>query len=96
MLDIQLSDTFLVWLNRLRDPMARNRILMRIRRAQKGNLGDVKSVGDGISEMRVDYGPGYRLYFTRRGSAIIILLCGGDKSTQPRDLVEAKRLAQES
>lgn len=95
-LDVRLSDAFSIWLGRLRDPMARTRIIMRVRRAQKGNLGDVRSVGDGVSEMRIDYGPGYRLYFVRRGSAIVILLCGGDKSTQARDIAEAKRLAQEN
>lgn len=92
---IQQTDTFSRWLRALRDLHARAGIVRRLSRAQAGNLGDVKSVGDGVSEMRVDVGPGYRLYFTRRGDALILLLCGGDKSSQARDIMLAKRLAGE-
>jgi putative addiction module killer protein len=78
----------------LRDDQARGRILKRVDRAKKGNLGDVGPVGEGVSEMRIHYGPGYRLYFVNRGAELIILLCGGDKSGQSDDIEEAKRLAK--
>ncbi len=92
---IQQTDTFANWHATLRDLRARIAIARRIDRAACGNLGDVKAVGDGVSEMRVDIGPGYRLYFTRRGEVLILLLCGGDKSSQPRDIALARRLAGE-
>lgn len=92
---IQQTDTFADWHAALRDLRARIAIARRIDRAAAGNLGDVKPVGDGVSEMRMDVGPGYRLYFTRRGEALILLLCGGDKSSQSRDIVLAKKLAGE-
>jgi putative addiction module killer protein len=92
---IQQTDTFANWHTALRDLRARIAIARRIDRAAAGNLGDVKPVGEGVSEMRVDVGPGYRLYFTRRGEMLILLLCGGDKSSQSRDIVLAKRLAGE-
>lgn len=92
---IQQTDTFSHWLRALRDLKAKTAILRRLGRTQAGNLGDVKSVGDGVSEMRVDVGPGYRLYFTRRGDMLILLLCGGDKASQSRDIMLAKRLAGE-
>lgn len=81
------------WLSRLRDDKAKARILARIRSAEVGNLGDVRSVGGGVSEMRVHYGPGYRVYFTVRGMQLVILLLGGDKSSQKRDIKKAKLLA---
>jgi putative addiction module killer protein len=81
------------WLKRLRDRAARDKILIRIRRMALGNPGDAKSVGGGIGELRIDYGPGYRVYFTQRGSALIVLLCGGDKDTQERDIKRARELA---
>lgn len=90
---IQQTDTFCDWLRALRDVKGRVAILRRLDRARADNLGDVKSVGDGVSEMRVDVGPGYRLYFTWRGDAMIVLLCAGDKSSQARDIKLAKRLA---
>ncbi|WPP44428.1 type II toxin-antitoxin system RelE/ParE family toxin [Pseudomonas sp. AN-1] len=92
---IQQTDTFAHWHSALRDLRARIAIARRIDRAAAGNLGDVKPVGEGVSEMRVDVGPGYRLYFTRRGEMLILLLCGGDKSSQSRDIALAKRLAGE-
>lgn len=92
---IQQTDTFKNWLVRLKDIKARTAIIRRVARAKGGNLGDVKSVGAGISEMRLAVGPGYRLYFTRRGEVIVVLLCGGDKSSQSRDIELAKKLAGE-
>jgi putative addiction module killer protein len=75
--------------------VTRRRIGARIDRLSFGNFGDVKSLGDGVSELRLDFGPGYRLYFVRRGESLVILLCGGDKATQSRDIAQAKRLAQQ-
>lgn len=92
---IQQTDTFKHWLSRLRDIKAKTSIIRRVSRAKGGNLGDVKSVGGGVSEMRLSVGPGYRLYFTRRGEVVIVLLCGGDKSSQSRDIELAKKLAGE-
>ena len=80
---------------RWRDPIAKARVITRIRSAEAGNLGDCSPVGDGISEMRIHVGPGYRVYFVQRGQTIIVLLCGGDKSTQSRDITRAIELAQE-
>jgi putative addiction module killer protein len=82
------------WLNDLRDLQAIARINVRIRRLSLGNPGDVKPVGEGVSELRIDYGPGYRIYFVKRGGMIIILLYGGDKRTQQSDIAEAKRLSR--
>ncbi|MFM8606507.1 MAG: type II toxin-antitoxin system RelE/ParE family toxin [Hyphomicrobiales bacterium] len=96
MISIRQTKTFSDWLNDLRDENARARIDIRIRRLSLGNPGDVKSLGDGVSEMRVDYGPGYRIYFTKHGASIVILLCGGDKRTQTKDIEKAKRLAMEA
>jgi len=95
MLDIRRTEEFNSWLIRLKDRTVRQRILVRLDRLATGNPGDVKPVGSGISEMRIDYGPGYRIYFTQRGSVVVILLCGGDKSTQTRDIQRAKQLAAE-
>ena len=90
---IRETDDFTEWMDNLRDSHAKVRILRRIDRLAKGNAGDVKPVGEGISEMRVDYGPGYRVYFVQRGAVLIVLLCGGDKRTQDRDIKMAKVLA---
>jgi len=87
------SETFDRWLKDLRDIRAAARIQVRLDRMATGNPGDVKSVGDGISEMRIDYGPGYRVYFMRRGSLTVVLLCGGGKSTQDKDIAQAKAIA---
>ncbi len=95
MLQIQSTQVFDDWIDTLRDRRAATRILTRVGRAQDGNLGDVRPVGEGVSEMRIHYGPGYRVYFMRRGTQIILLLCGGDKSTQDKDIGEAKRLARQ-
>jgi putative addiction module killer protein len=92
---VQLTDNFADWLYGLKDRDARSRILVRIKRFEQGNLGDVKPVGDGVSEARLTYGPGYRLYFIQLGDEIIVLLCGGTKKTQPSDIARAKILAKE-
>jgi len=89
------TDTFTQWLGKLRDKQAVAKIKARMRRAELGNLGDVKAVGEGVSEMRVFVGKGYRVYFIERGIEIVVLLCGGDKSTQQKDIEKAKQIAQE-
>ena len=90
---IQQTDTFASWLFHLKDLRGKAAIILRLRRLQAGNLGDVKSVGDGVTELRMDVGPGYRVYFTRRGKEIVLILAGGDKSSQARDIALAKKLA---
>ena len=94
-IEIRQTDVFIAWFAKLRDREARARITARIRRLSLGNPGDVKSVGSGVSEMRIDYGPGYRVYFVARGNTVVILLCGGDKRTQDRDIRYALELARE-
>ena len=89
------TQEFQDWLDALRDRRAQVRIAARIRMAEAGNLGDWKSVGGEVSEMRIAFGPGYRLYFARRGSIVIIMLAGGDKSTQSRDIKRAQNLLGE-
>jgi putative addiction module killer protein len=93
MIELFKSATFDAWFGDLRDANAKARISSRIRRLSLGNPGDAKPVGEGVSEMRIDYGPGYRVYFIRRGAFVAILLCGGDKSTQDRDIAAAKAIA---
>ncbi len=93
MLEIRRTDEFTDWIDRLRDRVARAKILVRIDRLAAGNAGDVRPVGDGLSELRIDHGPGYRVYFVRRGLVLIVLLCGGDKSSQDRDITKAKKMA---
>ncbi len=95
MYKVQQTHKFSQWLIKLKDIKARIAIARRLERAQVGNLGDVKSVGENIYEMRVDLGPGYRLYYTIRGDEVIILLVGGDKSTQTKDIEKAKTMAKE-
>jgi putative addiction module killer protein len=90
---IYKTDVFRKWLGGLKDRRAVARISIRISRLEAGNAGDVKPVGEGVSELRIDYGPGYRVYFVRRGPLLILLLCGGDKRGQDKDIAEAKRLA---
>ena len=94
MIEVRQTEGFSVWLRRLRDANAVARIASRIRRIEMGNPGDSKSVGQGVLEMRVDYGPGYRIYYVHRGAHIAILLCGGDKRTQQQDIKKALRLAE--
>ena len=95
MIEVRRTDTFATWLANLRDHNARGRIASRISRLEHGNPGDMKAVGGGVSEMRIDYGPGYRVYYVSHGSTIVILLCGGDKRTQGADIKKAKALAKE-
>jgi len=95
MLQIQQTETYARWFAGLRDRVTRARIDIRIRRLSLGNAGDAKPVGEGISEMRVDHGPGYRVYFIQRGEVVIVLLAGGNKSTQDRDIRNAKALAKD-
>ena len=94
MFEIRKTERFAKWLDGLRDIHARARVLVRIERLAEGNAGDVKPVGEGVSEMRIDYGPGYRVYFTKRERAVIVLLAGGDKRTQDADITRALRLAR--
>lgn len=89
------ASEFSEWLRGLSDPIGKVKILARITAARSGNFGDCESVGDGLSEMRIHYGPGYRVYFKRIGSVIYVLLCGGNKSTQKADIKRAKALAKE-
>ena len=93
--EIFRSATFHRWLHDLRDRQARIRVHARIDRLAHGNPGDARSVGDGVSELRIDCGPGYRVYFMRRGVDAVVLLCGGDKSTQSRDIDRAMTIAQD-
>ena len=95
MVEIRRTEIFSDWLAGLRDQRAAARVAIRIDRLAAGNPGDVKPVGGGVSELRVDYGPGYRVYFLRRGQLVIILLCGGEKGTQDQDLRTAKTLAKQ-
>ena len=95
MYSVRLTHEFQDWLDALRDQKAQVRIAARLRLAEAGNLGDWKSVGGEVSEMRVNFGPGYRLYFTRRGSLLIIMLAGGDKSSQTRDIKRAHRILKD-
>lgn len=93
-IEIRQTDRFAAWFATLRDESARARINVRIRRLALGNPGDVKPVGAGVSELRIDYGPGYRVYYIQRGPTLLILLAGGDKRTQPQDIQFAVELAQ--
>ena len=95
MVEIRQTAVFSAWLAALRDERAQARIAQRLRYLGMGDFGDVQSVGAGVSELRVHYGPGYRVYFVKRGLEIVILLCGGDKSTQDRDIKTAHQLARE-
>ena len=94
MFEIRQTDAYVTWFDRLRDNMAKTRILLRIRRVSLGNFGDVKPVGEGVSELRVDYGAGYRVYFIRKGETLVVLLGGGDKRSQPHDIQKAIALSK--
>lgn len=93
-MEVRETDDYAKWFTSLRDRQARARILERVRRLTLGNPGDVKPVGQGVSELRIDYGPGYRVYFSQRGNVLVILLAGGDKRTQARDIRKACLLAE--
>jgi putative addiction module killer protein len=95
MIEVHQSDAFETWLRRLKDDNAVARIVARIRRMEQGNLGDTKSIGAGVMELRIDYGPGYRIYYVQRGAEVVVLLCGGDKRTQQRDIKRAHAMARE-
>jgi putative addiction module killer protein len=95
MLEIRQTQEFRAWITSLRDAVAKARIAVRIERVSRGLMGDIKPVGNGISELRIDHGPGYRIYLARRGNVLVVLLCGGDKSTQAKDIARAKALAQD-
>ncbi|MCR6659295.1 MAG: type II toxin-antitoxin system RelE/ParE family toxin [Asticcacaulis sp.] len=94
MFEVHQTEEFAEWLTDLRDVRAKARIVARVTRFSLGNLGDVKPVGEGVSEARIDYGPGYRLYFIQRGRVMIVLLCGGTKKSQQADIEQAKVLAE--
>ena len=94
MIEVRKTDVFAKWLDTLNDIRARARILVRIERLAAGNPGDVKPVGGGVSELRIDYGPGYRVYYKKHGRQVVILLAGGDKRTQSKDIKTALRLAE--
>jgi putative addiction module killer protein len=96
MIEVRQTGEFKAWLRRLKDDNAIARVVARIRRLEQGNAGDTKSVGAGIREMRIDYGPGYRVYYAQRGATIVILLCGGDKRTQAQDIKRAYELAKKA
>ena len=93
-IEIRQTEHYVRWFAALRDRTARARIDIRIRRMSLGNLGDVKAVGAGVSELRIDYGPGYRIYFVQRGTQLVVLLAGGDKGSQARDIAMAHELAK--
>ena len=95
MLVVRRTTEFIDWLLELRDVAARVRIAKRIDRIAQGNFGDAKSIGEGVSELRFTFGPGYRVYYTRHGDVVVILLCGGDKASQGGDIERAKTMAQE-
>jgi putative addiction module killer protein len=92
-MEVRQTEEYAQWFESLRDRQAKSRIDIRIRRLSLGNPGDVKPIGEGLSELRIDYGPGYRVYFVQRGDVLIVLLAGGDKRTQDQDIRLAKQLA---
>jgi putative addiction module killer protein len=93
--ELKQTETFLKWRSRLKDERARSLIASRLDRLAFGHAGDVAPVGEGVSELRIHHGPGYRIYFQQRGNVLIVLLCGGDKGSQAKDIKAAKRLAME-
>jgi len=93
-IEIRQTEEYSGWFEKLRDRQARARILARIRRLSLGNPGDVEPVGEGVSEMKIDYGPGYRVYYKQRGKTLVVLLAGGDKKSQKRDIKKAQELAR--
>ncbi len=95
MIEVRQTPEYADWYTSLRDRIARTRIDIRVRRLSLGNPGDAKPVGEGVNELRIDHGPGYRVYFVQRGAVLIVLLAGGDKSTQEKDIKKAKTLARD-
>ena len=95
MIEVLKTDVFSEWVEELKDCSVQARILERINRIKLGNFGDYKALGGGLFELRLDFGPGYRMYYVRKGSLIILLLCGGDKSTQKKDIAKAKKIMKE-
>lgn len=95
MIEVRQTEAFKEWLEKLRDRRAAAKIAARLARLELGNFGDAEPVGEGVSELRIHYGPGYRAYFVHRGEVLVIVLCGGDKSSQDRDIKRAKKLARE-
>jgi len=95
MIEVRQTEIFARWLTSLRDEAAVKRIKQRLARVQIGLFGDLKPIGDGLSELRIDHGPGYRVYFVRRGDILVILLCGGDKASQSRDIARAMAMADQ-
>lgn len=96
MIEIRKTAAYTKWFEKLRDREAKTRINIRLRRIMLGNFGDAKPVGEGVSELRITYGPGYRIYFTKQDNRIVILLCGGNKSSQTEDIAKAKELKKDS
>ena len=96
MIEVRQTEVFSNWFRKLRDHNARARIQIRIRRLSLGNFGDVKPVGEGVSELRIDYGPGYRVYLQRQGNLLVLLLAGGSKKTQQADIAKARKLVKEA
>ena len=94
-MELRKTEAYIKWLDSLRDVRARARVLVRVERLAAGNPGDVRPVGEGVSELRINYGPGYRVYFKKQGRMIVVLLAGGDKRTQSRDIETALRLAKD-
>jgi putative addiction module killer protein len=94
MMEVRKTEVYVKWLDGLRDIRARARVLARVERLAAGNPGDAEPVGEGVSELRINYGPGYRMYYKQQGRELVILLAGGDKSSQPRDIQSALRLAR--
>jgi len=94
MIKVHRSSVFIKWLKKLKDRVAKALIVARVKRLEEGNLGDSGPIGEGLFEMRIHYGPGYRVYFKDTGKEIVILLCGGDKSTQQADIIRAKKIAK--
>jgi putative addiction module killer protein len=95
-IEVRQTEVFSTWLRKLRDLQVLARIQIRIRRLSLGNFGDAKPVGKGVSELRIDYGPGYRVYFQKTGNVLVLLLVGGTKQTQKSDIAKAKKLAKEA
>lgn len=96
MIEIRQTETFSAWLQALRDSTAKAKIAVRVQRLAFGNPGDVRPVGGGVSELRIHHGPGYRVYYVQHGTVLIVLLCGGDKATQDKDIATAKKLAKDA